>query len=383
MSATICLVRSYTNTPFSVTNSPLRVLILGATGVFGSRLVERIAREPGFALILAARNRVQLKTLAARYCPDAGIRVIDRDQIQPCDVADVDVIVDMAGPFQNSGVSVIHTAISARVHYFDLADGRDFVGRIGQFDEAAKKAGLVVASGVSSIPALSHAVIDRLTAGWQQIDLIKVGIFPGNRAPRGLAVVQSILSYAGKPVKVFRDGRWQQLSGWGFTHRWRVKGVGNRWASICDTPDQDLLVKRYQPIKSAEFFAGVELSVMHLGLVLLCLPVRLGLIHSLRPAAKFLLRIAVWLRPFGSDRGGMAVIVSGLDSTGLSVRRVWQLEATGEAGPYVPVLPCLAMLRRLRDGVPTKSGAYACAGILTLDEMDADFDNLRIARVVS
>lgn len=366
-----------------MTNSPLRVLILGATGVFGSRMVERIARESGFSLILAARNRLKLEALAARYCPDAGIRVIDRDQIQPGDAVDADVIVDMAGPFQNSGVGVIRAAVSARVHYVDLADGRDFVARIGQFDEAAREAGLVVVSGASSIPALSHAVIDRLTTGWQRIDLIKVGIFPGNRAPRGLAVVQSILSYAGKPVRVFRDGRWQQLPGWGVTHRWLLKGVGNRWASICDTPDQDLLVARYHPTKSAEFFAGVELSVMHLGLALLCLPVRLGLIRSLYPAAKFLLRIAVWLRPFGSDRGGMAVIVSGIDSAGLAAQRVWQLEATGEAGPYVPVLPCLAMLRRLRDGVPMKPGAYACAGLLTLDEMDADFDDLGIVCVVS
>ncbi len=366
-----------------MTNKPSRVLILGATGVFGSRLVERASREDGFKLILAARNRDKLEALAARHCPDAEIRPLNRDEITATDLAGVDVVVDTAGPFQHSGTQVIEAALAASVPYLDLADGRAFVAAIARFDQAAKAAGIAIVSGASSIPALSHAVIDHLTAGWQRIDTITVGIFPGNRAPRGLAVVQSILSYAGKPVRVFRDGGWQDVPGWGMTHHWRVGRAGSRWASVCDTPDQDLLVARYRPTRAAEFFAGVELSVMHLGLALLTLPVRLGFIASLRPASKLLHRIATWLRPFGSDRGAMAVMVTGADVEGEAIRRTWELDATGEAGPYVPILPCLAILRRLRDGGVVRAGAYACAGVLTLTEMDADFARLGIRHTVS
>ena len=369
--------------PSSVTNSPLRVLILGATGVFGSRLVERIALEPSVEIILSARNRDKLEALAAQHCPDAKIRTIDRERITPADLGRADVVVDAAGPFQSSGMQVIDAALAAGAHYIDLADGREFVGAIGQFDEAARKAGIAVISGASSIPALSHAVIDTLAVGVQRIDAIKVGIFPGNRAPRGLAVVQSILAYAGRPVRVFRHGLWQELPGWGLTHRWSVNGAGRRWASICETPDQDLLVARYKPTQSAEFFAGVELSVMHLGLALLCLPVRLGLIRSLRPAARILHRLAIWLQPFGSDRGAMAVEIKGLDGSGAATHRNWELHATGNMGPYVPILPCLAMLRRLRDNAPVRSGAYACAGILDLRELDEDFDDLGIVRSIN
>ena len=63
----ICLERLRINMPSSVTNSPLRVLILGATGVFGSRLVERIALEPSVEIILSARNRDKLEALAAQH----------------------------------------------------------------------------------------------------------------------------------------------------------------------------------------------------------------------------------------------------------------------------------------------------------------------------
>ena len=369
--------------PSSAISKPLRVLVLGATGVFGSRLVERAAREPGFELVLAARDRSRLEALAAQLGPPATFRCVNRDSITAADLAGVDVVVDAAGPFQGSGPQVIEAALAARVHYVDLADARDFVAAIPRFDAAARAAGIAVVCGASSIPALSHAVIDALTAGWRKIETIKVGIFPGNRAPRGLSVVEAILSYAGRPVRVFVEGKWLLLPGWGRTHRWRVAGIGARWASICDTPDQDLLVARYRPTLSAQFFAGVELSVMHLGLALLCWPVRLGLVRSLRPAAWLLHRIATWLRPFGSDRGAMEVKVTGLDAAGARVCRVWTLDATGNAGPYVPVLPALAVLRRLRDGPGLPVGAAACAGMLALGELDADFDSLGIVRTLS
>lgn len=357
-----------------MTNKPLRVLILGASGVFGSRLVERLAQEAGFALVLAARDRAKLEALAIRLGIAAEVRSIDRTRISPKDLAYVDVVVDAAGPFQQSHIHVIEAALAAAVHYIDLADGRAFVDAIDQFDSRAKAVRVAIVSGASSIPALSHAVIDTLTDGWGDIESIRVGIFPGNRAPRGLAVVEAILSYAGKPVRVFRDGRWGDVSGWGMTQRWRIDGVGKRWASVCDTPDQDLLVARYQPTRSAEFFAGVELSIMHIGLLLLSLSVRWGLVESLRPLARLLHRVATWLRPFGSDRGAMLVEVSG---SGRTAR--WILDASGNRGPYVPVLACVALLRRWRDAVPA-AGAGPCVGMLGLGDFAADFADLGIVQ---
>jgi Saccharopine dehydrogenase NADP binding domain len=358
----------------SVTNKVLRVLVLGATGVFGSRLAERLAREEGIALVLAARNRDRLEALADRLGVVAESRTIDRTQISPADLADVDVVVDAAGPFQQSHPHVIEAALAACVHYVDLADGRAFVAAISGYNARARAAGVAVVSGASSIPALSHAVIDTLVEGWSGIDAIRVGIFPGNRAPRGLAVVEAILSYAGRPVRVFRDGRWCEVPGWGLTQRWRVGGAGARWASVCDTPDQDLLVARYNPTRSAEFFAGVELTIMHIGLLLLSLPVRWGLVGSLRPLARLLHRVATWLRPFGSDRGAMLVEVSG--SGGVAR---WTLDASGNRGPYVPVLACVALLRRWRD-VPPSAGAGPCVSMLTLADFAADFADLGIVQ---
>lgn len=360
------------------TRRPLEVLVVGATGVFGSRLARLAAGERGVRLTLAGRRREPLEALASEL-GGCAVRILDREIVTAAELHGFDLAIDCAGPFQQSGTRLIEACIAAGVTYADLADGREFVCSIGRFDAAAQSAGVAVISGASSIPALSHAVLDALTAGWTRIDDIRIGIFPGNRAPRGRSVVEAILSYVGKPVRVFTGGEWRELAGWALAGRVDCGAAGQRWASLCDTPEQELLVRRYRPTRSAEFVAGLELPILHLGLWLLSWPVRWGWLPSLRPASGILLRIAEVLRPLGSDRGAMIVEVQGRDENGHTSSARWMLDAPTNLGPLVPVVPALALVRRLRDGWKPAPGAYACSGLLDLDELAGILDQLGIA----
>jgi len=357
-------------------HKPFNLLILGASGVFGSRLAKLAAQEAGIALTLAARGLSRLEEVAAELDGDTPCVALDRDAITAHDLAEFDLVVDAAGPFQSSQMQVVESVIAAAVPYLDLADGRDFIATFPRFDEIAQGAGIPLITGASSIPALSHAVLDRMVTGWQEIDHIRIGIYPGNRAPRGLSVVKAILSYVGKSVCVFRQGRWQDISGWGMTHREYIPQIGKRWASVCDTPEQDLLVARYSPTQSAEFFAGLELSVLHLGLAAFAQPVRWGWVKSLAPIARPMLAIAKWFLPFGSDSGAMTVRADGKDAGGRDIQRLFVLKADTNRGPYVPVLAALAMIRRFRDGELPPAGAYACSGILDLNDFEGDMQKL-------
>jgi saccharopine dehydrogenase-like NADP-dependent oxidoreductase len=357
-----------------------RILLIGATGVFGSRLAELLDKEPGIQLILAGRHIETLHARAQKLQNSCEIAVLDRNFITSSDLEKTrcQLVIDAAGPFDSHITQVISSALDAGIHYIDLADGREFVKNIGRFDAQAKARNCAILTGASSIPALSHAVIDSLTQDWQSYDTLKVGIFPGNRAPRGLAVVESILTYVGKPVRVFLNGAWQDIPGWGMTHRKQIPFVGKRWASVCNTPDQDLLVERYHPKLSAEFFAGLELSLLHLGLWLLSLPVRWGWLPSLLPYAKPMLTIAKWLLPFGTDKGGMTVEVCGTDHSGKPAQISWALNADANRGPYIPTLAALALARKFRDGKIAFRGAQACVGILALDDFQQDFESLEL-----
>jgi len=360
-----------------MSTEPLNLLIVGGSGVFGSRLARLVARETGIRLTLSGRRREPLERLATAL--GCAVQLIDRDHVTASELAAFDVVVDCAGPFQDSRTNLIEQCLAARVNYADLADGRQFVCGIGRFDAAAKAAGVAVISGASSIPALSHAVLDALTDGWARIDTIRVGIFPGNRAPRGRSVVEAILSYVGKPVREFRDGAWTEVPGWALRGRLDCGDAGKRWASLCDTPEQELLVKRYQPTRSAEFVAGLELSFLHLGLWGLSFPVRWGWLNSLRPAAGALLWIAQRLRPFGSDRGAMIIEAAGRGPDGRAQAANWMLDATTNLGPNVPIVPALALIRRMSHGWSAQSGAYPCSGILPLEQLETVLNELGIA----
>ncbi|MXO90615.1 saccharopine dehydrogenase family protein [Pontixanthobacter aquaemixtae] len=356
----------------------LKVLIVGGSGVFGSRLAKLAEQIEGVHLTLAGRNLARLEAVAGSLASRVSLRQLDRNAIDASDLAGFDVVVDSAGPFQASHSKVIEAAIAAGVNYIDLADGRDFVASFPRYDQAAKEAGIAMVTGASSIPALSHAVIDHLTLTWRQIDTIRIGIFPGNRAPRGRSVVEAILSYVGKPVRVFHEGRWGEVPGWGMTHREDIPGIGKRWASVCDTPEQDLLVKRYAPTRSAEFFAGLELGFLHLGLAGLSQLVRFKLLPGLRPFAGPMLWVAQRFLAFGSDRGAMTVRVSGVDGKGHAQTRSWVLNADANRGPNVPVLAAVALIRRLARGETLPEGASACSGMLSLEDFSDLFAQLEI-----
>jgi saccharopine dehydrogenase-like NADP-dependent oxidoreductase len=273
---------------------------------------------------------------------------------------------------------VVEAAIDAGVHYIDIADGRAFVAGITAFDAAAKAANVAVICGASSTPALSDTAASHITKGWHCIDSLRVVISPSNRQPRGVAVIAAILTYVGQPLRIFTQGKWQTAYGWGDTRRVTLPRVGRRWASLCDTPDLDQLVLRHAPRVEASFYASLELSIMHLGLMALGWLVRVGLLKSLHPFARVLNWLAGWLEPFGNDWGGMTVEAKGHGLDGKAQHSLWWLAAKGNIGPHVPILAALASARALRDGVLTWRGAAPCVGFLDLAAFDGDFAALGI-----
>jgi saccharopine dehydrogenase-like NADP-dependent oxidoreductase len=360
-----------------VTAAAKPVIVVGASGVFGRRLVEQLVACGVSSLVLAGRRVDTLKALKLAIAPLAEVLVLDRLKPEPDGLIRCrgGVLIDAAGPFQNSGMQLIEACIAAGVNYIDLADARDFVTRVPSLDAQAKAAGVFVISGASTTPALSHAVIEHFTEGWQSIHSIFVGITPGNRAPRGEAVVRAILSYAGAPFTMFANGGWREVTGWSGNERRAIPGIGSRNFVHCETPDQDLLVQRFQPKASAVFKAGLELGIMHHGLRVLAWLRSIRVLNNLVTLTPALLIAANVLKIFGTDKGGMLVEVKGKDATGKPSIAVWSLLAEQGVGPNVPGMPALALVLK-RDKL--KPGARAAAGEVALAEVLPHFARLGI-----
>ncbi|NJC40052.1 saccharopine dehydrogenase-like NADP-dependent oxidoreductase [Brevundimonas alba] len=353
-----------------------RVLVIGAGGVFGSRLCEGLLRN-GFEVVAAGRNLARAEAVAAdlrRAFPGGGVEAAALDTgrltVESLRATGAAIVADMAGPFQAAEPTTARAAIAAGLHYVDLADGRDFVPAFPALDSAAKAAGVVALTGCSSTPALSNAVLDHLTDRWREIVSVEAAISPGARAPRGLSVMQAILSWLGRPVRVFDDGGWTTRPGWSGLYRRDFGAAGRRRVSLCETPDLDLFSARFEPSDRALFLAGLEPWPAHLGAWLLGRMVRLFRFDP-TPLAGLLIRLSGWAAPFGSDRGAMRVEAYGVDGDGRAVRAVWRLAAEPGEGPVTPSLPALAAIKAIAAG-QVAPGARPCVGVLSLEAVVAE-----------
>lgn len=361
-----------------------RIVVVGATGTFGERLARRLARWPDIVLVLAARRPAPLETLrTALVAQGAAARiettVFDRDTPHTLMDLEAFAVVDCAGPFQASDYRLAEAALAAGAHYVDLADARDFVaGFADALDGKARAAGRLAVTGASSSPALTQAVLDDLTQDWRVIDRIEVGISAGASGARGSSVIRAILSWAGRPVRVFTGGRWKARPGGGLLRRRAMRGLGPRWLSLAETPDLDLTPARFHTRDEALFLAGHETAIAQLGLWLATWPVRLGWARGLTPLAGLAGLALGLIASLAPDRGGMIVTAEGVGPSGQRQRDRWSLWADPGAGPNMPALPAAAVLRGLTNGDNALAGARACVGLVTTADILAQADGLGV-----
>ncbi len=280
--------------------------------MFGGKLAQALARDKRFDVVVAGRSLAK----ATAFCTEHGGRalVVDTgsDQLATI-IADQSpfVVVDAAGPFQgyrDAPYRIAEAAIACGAHYLDLSDDAGFTAGISTLDATAQDAGVVVLSGVSSVPAMSSAAVEDLTDGMVEIHLIESVILPGNRAPRGMSVIRAILAQVGRPMRLWRGNGFAVVRGWseGRKEQLLIDGIApvqGRRSSLIGAPDLALFPSHYKA-RSVEFRAGLDLWIMHWGLAAVGFLVRLPLLRSAEPLAGPLKWLADRLEPFGPDRGG-------------------------------------------------------------------------------
>lgn len=358
-----------------------RVLLIGASGVFGSRITRQLAGDPRFRLTIAGRQLASLTALRETL-GDPSIQVVALDvgsADMPATMARLQpqLVIHAAGPFQDKDYRVAEACLACGSDYVDLADGRDFVSDIGRLDVRAKEAGRLLVSGASTVPAFSSAVVDSLLPRFSVLEKIEHAISPGNRTPRGEATVAAILGYCGRPVRLWRDGCWRHGHGWMMTRR-HAFPFGRRWVGLCDVPDLELFPARYPGVQSVLFRAGLELRRLHFGTLVAARLVRLGLIRDLARHAPRLRRLSEWFLDAGSDVGGMVVELTGRDRLGEPLRLRWSLSAAAGDGPQIPATPAVVLARKLAGGELSVRGAMPCMGLFTLSEALAALDGFAI-----
>ena len=358
------------------------VLVLGAYGFFGSRICTALAKNPRIRLILAGRDLAKA-TAAAYQLGLSGDQAREVDATHP-ELAlqlrklGVTTLIHTAGPFQGQGYDVARAAIKAGCHYLDLADGRAFVSGITRLDAEARAAGVSIVSGVSSLPALTSAVVDKYRGEFKRLDAIRIGITSGAVIP-GVATIRAVLGYCGKPFRTLENGAWITVHGWlDTTQHDFLKSVGVRRISRCDVPDLDLLPQRYPGVKTVSFHAGFASGTAHQLIERLAMLVKEGRLKSALPFARVLFTLGRWMQPVFSDRGAMFVKLEGLHDNGAPYALTWNLVARENHGPNVPCAASIALANKIAAGARLPAGAMPCMGLLTVEELLAPLKGLSI-----
>jgi len=351
--------------------------VLGGYGNFGARICRALAECAEIELMIAGRDASRAARLAAALGP--GVKAMRIDAAQSDLAATLrsvgaELVIHTAGPFQLQSYNVPLAVAAAGAHYIDLADGRRFVCDFPPALRAAfRRHGRLAISGASTVPALSSAVVNHLTAGWQQIEAIDVCIAPAQTAPRGVATLTAVLNYCGAPIQVWKNAQWTTQYGWANPEWVEFARLRPRSGALCDIPDLELFPAHYPGVRSVMFRAALEVGfTQHIFAALATLR-RIGVVHHPERLASFLNGTSKAIDFLGSSLGGMVVRVAGIDATGMAAQRAWHITADHGHGPEIPCMPAILLARRLARKEITKTGAHTCMGWLKLADFEPEF----------
>jgi hypothetical protein len=151
--------------------APKRVIVLGARGVFGSLLVRELERN--YEVVPAGRG-ASLQNAFAVACT--------------------------AGPFQQLDRGLVRTAVENGAHWLDIADDeRWFFDLVDdrELDALAREKNVAVVPGLSSLPAVSGALVRKLGAPKH----VEITLRINNRNAKGAAAIASAAASGGRVLK--------------------------------------------------------------------------------------------------------------------------------------------------------------------------------------
>lgn len=359
-----------------------KVLILGATGNFGKKIARGLVLK-NIAIIISGRHEAtllalkkQLSEMAVDTCIDILCFDFKKRLSQELIRLKPPLVINASGHFQPADFTTAINCILLGVNYIDLADAREYVSDFLMLEEQAIKKNCIAITGASTLPCLSAAVLNYYKDEFKTIDSLVYGITLGQKAERGLATFKSILSYVGHRFQDF-SAMPKKMYGWQDLYQQDYPLLGKRWMGNCDVPDLDLL-PGFFPIKSIRFSAGIENSVAHLGLWFLSWLVRLKFPIKLENHAEALLKFSHYFDRFGSDAGGMHMLMSGTDHKGNHKSIKWFMVAKNGDGPYIPAIPAILLAKKILQEEIVETGAMPCMQLISWESYLAELKKLDV-----
>jgi short subunit dehydrogenase-like uncharacterized protein len=122
-------------------------MLYGAAGYTGTLIAEH-ALLSGHRPLLAGRSESALATLAGRLdLPHRAVSLDDPAALSAT-LAEVDLVLNAAGPFLHTAAPLAAACLAAGVHYLDIGNELQVFAALYELDQRARQAGVAVIPGV-------------------------------------------------------------------------------------------------------------------------------------------------------------------------------------------------------------------------------------------
>jgi len=181
-----------------------RLLVYGATG-FSGRLISAAAQAAGLDVIIAGRDRTRLQAVASSLgVPMRVVRLGDRAGFD-CALQDIQVMLNVAGPFAATASPVLDACIRTNTHYLDVSGELPSFIASHRYDATARNQGLMVMPGVGFVVTASDCLAAHVAARMPEARYLRLALSRTELVSRGSYA--TMLGLVRERVSIRREGR--------------------------------------------------------------------------------------------------------------------------------------------------------------------------------
>lgn len=343
------------------TNSSGLFMIYGATGHTG-RLTASLARDQGYRPILAGRNKDKLNELAARLGLPAF--VVDAESVGAVQerLADVSILVNMAGPFSATAKPLAEAALGSGTHYLDIAGELPVFKSLQLLDERARSCGTMIMPGAGFVVVPSDCLAAHMIGRQPDARYLRIGVSRPNSISSGSA--ETMVELINENVTIRQGGELTSIPVGGLICMFDF-GDGPRISTAVSLPDV-LTAYCTTGIPNIESYVEstlLERSVYHAGAIL-------GSALKSAPIQSLLKLQAQVLAPAAGSRGvnGRTFVAEAEDPWRRQLRtRLRTPEGYGFTAQTVLVIVEKILAGRYQAGFQTPGRVYGANLLLELE----------------
>ncbi|MGP1676454.1 MAG: saccharopine dehydrogenase family protein [Burkholderiales bacterium] len=179
-------------------------MVYGATG-FTGRLISAAARAAGLDVIVAGRDRARLQALATSLdLPMRVVRLRDHAAFDRA-LADIHVLLNVAGPFAATTRPVLDACMRAKTHYLDVSGELPSFITSHEYDAAARDRNVMVMPGVGFVVTASDCLAAFVASRMPEARYLRLALSRTDLVSRGSYT--TMLGLVRERVSIRREGR--------------------------------------------------------------------------------------------------------------------------------------------------------------------------------